>query len=154
MARIQQWLLMGILLWGIPVPVWAHGIVLGHDVLDQVIRVYADYDSGESMAGAQVQVFSPQDIQNPWFVGTVDPLGHFYFLPDAGIPGTWEVMVRQAGHGGIVRIEVDEADNDRADISSSSGLRAGFSPVQRGLLMGTTVWGFVGTALFFAGRKP
>ncbi len=132
-----------------PSPAGAHGVEIGHTQAG-AIRVYAKYDSGESMAGAQVRVFSPADPQNPWLEGQVDPQGQFYFQPDRGIPGPWEVMIRQAGHGGVITVPVAAADQPEVMAEEGSG---SLSPLHRGLLMGTTVWGFVGTALFFARRR-
>jgi nickel transport protein len=149
-------LVVGLVGWSLLTPsaARAHGVEIGH-IQAGAIRVYARYDSGESMAGAQVRVYSPEDPQNPWLEGRVDPRGHFYFQPDRSIPGTWEVMIRQAGHGGVITVPVAaEADNrdDQLDVTAEPGSRT-LSPLHRGLLMGTTVWGFVGTALFFARRR-
>ena len=136
---------------------WAHGVAISPSQAGAT-RIYAEFDSGEPMAGAQVRVYSPANPQDPWLEGVVDPQGNFFFLPDAGIPGTWEVMIRQAGHGGVVTVAVGEdpsvqgAEGASLDPLADSPVGS-LSPLHRGLLMGSTVWGFLGTALFFARRR-
>ncbi len=128
---------------------WAHGVAISPSQAEAT-RIYAEFDSGEPMSGAQVRVYSPDNPQDPWLEGVVDPQGNFFFLPDPGIPGTWEVMIRQAGHGGVVTVAVGEDPSLDALADESVG---SLSPLHRGLLMGSTVWGLVGTALFFARRR-
>jgi nickel transport protein len=132
------------------------------------------------MVDAQVSVFSPDDVTTPWITGTTDSQGNFIFMPDPSITGDWEVQVRQAGHGEIVVIPVaaqppatespapsssseaatenPEAASAPVDLSSSvmpmsSQPRSSqLSPVQRWVMIGAIIWGFVGTAFFFAPR--
>ncbi|MGF1577134.1 MAG: carboxypeptidase-like regulatory domain-containing protein [Cyanophyceae cyanobacterium] len=137
--------------------VWAHGVELSHSQVGAT-RIFAKFDSGEPMSGAQVRVYSPDNPQDPWLEGVVDPQGNFFFLPDPGIPGTWEVMIRQAGHGGVVTLAVGQDSSmqgaEGASLDALADRSAGsLSPLHRGLLMGSTVWGLVGTALFFARRR-
>ncbi len=42
----------------------------------------------------------------PWLTGICDQQGRFSFTPDPDLPGTWDVQVRQAGHGDIIHIPV------------------------------------------------
>ncbi|NJL98765.1 MAG: hypothetical protein HC924_08100 [Synechococcaceae cyanobacterium SM2_3_2] len=105
-----------------------------------------------------MRVYSPDNPQDPWLEGVTDPQGNFFFQPDAGIPGTWEVMIRQAGHGGVITLAVGEDPSTLgSELASLDALADGstgsLSPLHRGLLMGSTVWGLVGTALFFARRR-
>lgn len=123
-------------------PALAHGAHLTHRSAG--IEVTATYDGGQPMAGAQVQVYAPADPTTPWAVGTTDDQGRYQFTPDAAQPGTWEVMVRQAGHGDVLAIPVGQPEV--APVTSAS-------PLQRGVAAGAVVWGCVGTALFFARGK-
>ncbi len=153
---------------GLPTAALGHGVILERQATE-AIEVTAQYDTGEPLTEAQVLVFSPEDPQNPWSQGRTDDQGRFWFRPDQDLVGTWEVIVRQAGHGGLVTVEVEEtgaatAENPAAegDDSGSSmqsasvnGVNdvANLSPLHRVVLMGTTIWGFIGTALFFWRRK-
>ena len=115
------------------------------------------------MANAKVMVYSPAKHTEPWQQGTTDDQGQFSFTPDRTQPGNWEVMVRQAGHGVVTTIPIENPspENSASDpgteaeaepnslISPSTGL----SPVQQGITIGSVIWGFIGTALFFARGK-
>jgi nickel transport protein len=159
---------------GLPTAALGHGVIMEQQETE-AIEVVAQFDTGEPMSEAQVVVFSPEDPQNPWSQGRTDSQGRFWFRPDQDIVGTWEVIVRQAGHGGMVTVEVSdenadltaesttESESDAGTETPSGGNgtssraasanAAGLSPGHQAILMGTTVWGFVGTALFFWRRK-
>jgi nickel transport protein len=122
----------------------AHGARIDYTV-NMAIEIVAAYDSGEPMAEAQVTIYAPDDLETPWLTGTTDDEGRFIFTPDSAIPGTWDVQVRQAGHGDIVHIPVGEG------VTSAGS--TGFTTVQIILMSACVVWGFVGTALYFSRRK-
>ncbi|MFQ4140455.1 carboxypeptidase-like regulatory domain-containing protein [Nodosilinea sp. PGN35] len=173
-VRLSLVLGLGLVGWGLPV--LAHGVVLEHRQVGSV-EVVAQYETGEPMANAQVVVYAPDNPTEAWQQGTTDDQGRFSFVPDETLPGSWEVMVRQAGHGGVMTIPVSAAMADGAppgepDEASDSPARAegtelepnsgpnsvisprtSLSPVQRGITIGSVIWGFVGTALFFARGK-
>ncbi len=121
----------------------AHGVIIEYS-MKPVIEVFATFDSGEPMQNAQVNIFAPDDPQISWMSGTTDQNGRFTFSPDPTIPGTWDIQVRQAGHGGIVHINLE----DGALNSNTTG----FSRLQIVLMGACALWGFVGTALFFYRR--
>lgn len=123
----------------------AHGVDLAVETVKGV-AVTAAYSTGEPLAGAQVSVFSPEDPASPWLTGTCDESGRFFFVPDYNMPGTWDIQVRQAGHGGLIRVEVGE---EGVAPPATNGLNT----MQKALVTVSTVWGFVGTALFFSGRR-
>ena len=124
--------------------VHAHGAEIEY-TLSTAVELVATYDTGEPMAGGQVTVYAPDDPATPWLIGVCDDEGRFAFTPDPGKPGTWDVQVRQAGHGDMVHIAIGEGAAD------SGG--AGFSAAQIMLMAACVVWGFVGTALFFVSRN-
>lgn len=153
--------------WGLPV--LAHGVVLEHRQVASV-EVVAQFDTGEPMANAQVIIYAPENPTEAWQQGSTDDQGRFSFVPDETLPGTWEVMVRQAGHGGIITIPVSPEMADGALQTASEGATSNseatgsvpnsvispstnLSPVQRGITIGSVIWGFIGTALFFARGK-
>jgi nickel transport protein len=106
------------------------------------VQIQATFDTGEPMAGGQVTVYAPDDPSTPWLTGVCDEEGRFVFAPDPGKPGTWDVQVRQAGHGDMVHIEIDEGT------ATSSG--GGLSTSQILLMAASVAWGCIGTALFFS----
>jgi nickel transport protein len=160
-------------------PVLAHGVRIEYQPTES-IQIEARYDTGEPMQGAQVMVYSPKNLADPWTQGTTDDQGRFVFAPDTSQPGNWEVTVRQAGHGDIVAIPIggneatvatgdaaptgeataetmDEA-TDRPEPAAAESpavapQSAQLSPVQQGITIGAVIWGFIGTALFFARGK-
>lgn len=128
--------------------VLAHGVELEYQE-SNAIEIIARYDTGEPMAEAQVAVFAPGSPAEPWLTGLSDESGRFYFVPDPQMPGLWEVQVRQAGHGGLIRVEVTET-GENGDTPPAAG---GFTFAQRVLMTAAVVWGLVGTALFFSRRR-
>jgi nickel transport protein len=147
---------------GWALPAIAHGVTVEHRQVSSV-EINARFETGEPMANAQVLIYAPDNPTEPWQQGTTDDQGQFSFAPDPTQPGSWEVMVRQAGHGVVTTIPVEDpsSENSASDpgteakvepnslISPSTGL----SPVQQGITIGSVIWGFIGTALFFARGK-
>ena len=127
------------------------GAALAHGANIEVGRgfqIRATYDNGEPMDNAQVLVYAPDNLEEPWQEGSTDDEGRFTFVPDPQQPGNWEVTVRQAGHGDIATIPVGgSASSDAANVEAS------LSPVQQWVTIGAVIWGFVGTALFFSRGK-
>ncbi len=123
----------------------AHGVDL--EIFERnAIEVIAHYDTGEPMAEAQVAVFAPGSPAEPWLTGLCDESGRFYFVPDPQKPGLWEVQVRQAGHGGLIRVEVGED----GDVPTVTG---GYTFAQKILMAAAVAWGLIGTAFFFSRRR-
>lgn len=141
-----------------PVKAMAHGVKIEHR-MTQVLEIQATYDTGTPLKNAQVTVYAPENPTIPWKQGMTDEKGNFMFIPDEDQNGYWEVKVRQAGHGGIVSIPMSLESNSQSLNSDSqnqkilpktSEFSAAYTPVQKGLMIGSVVWGCVGTALFFA----
>jgi nickel transport protein len=128
----------------VPAAAYGHGVKITYQS-KTVVEVTALYETGEPMAGAQVTVYAPGDPSTPWLTGACDQNGRFTFTPEPSKPGTWDVQVRQAGHGGIVHIPVGES------VAETGG--GTYTPLQTVLMVACVLWGLVGTALFFAGRK-
>lgn len=143
--RRQFVLLLAVLLTVGPASVaHAHGARIEYR-LSTALEIVATYDTGEPMADGQVTVYAPDDPATPWLTGVCDEEGRFAFTPDPGKPGTWDVQVRQAGHGDIVHIAIGEG---------VAGLGGGaLSAAQIVLMAACVIWGFVGTALFFVSRS-
>ena len=141
-----QTILLGLLLiFGTAGTAFAHGSKIAYTI-DVTVNLQAMYDTGKPMAGGQVVVYAPDDPSTPWLTGTCDEEGRFSFTPDPSKPGTWDVQVRQSGHGDMVHIVIGR---EGATTQGSSG----FNPMQIALMAACVVWGFVGTALFFSRRS-
>ena len=125
--------------------VYAHGARIEY-TLSTAVELVATYDTGEPMAGGQVTIYAPDDPATPWLTGVCDDQGRFAFTPDPDKPGTWDVQVRQAGHGDIVHIPIGEGEVPVAGTGGNTVL-------QIVLMSACVIWGFIGTALFFMRRR-
>ncbi len=123
----------------------AHGARIEYRVATTV-EITASYDDGRPMAGGQVTVYAPDDPSTPWLTGECDEDGQFTFTPDPTKPGTWDIQVRQAGHGDMIHVEIGEG---RGAMAGSTG----YSALQIAITSACVGWGFVGTALFFSRRR-
>jgi len=132
------------LLLALPLPAYAHGAKIEYKV-GMTVEIVAAYDSGEPMAGAQVTIYAPDNPSAPWMTGVCDDEGRFSFTPDTTIIGTWDVQVRQAGHGDIVHIPIGT--------DSAGGGSGGYTPLQIVLMAACVIWGSLGTALYFSRRR-
>lgn len=132
---------------------FAHGVSLTSTASQAlVVEIDAAYDNGDPMVAAQVMVYAPNDPSQPWMTATTDEQGQFVFVPDQALPGTWEVTVRQSGHGGTTYVEV--SDNPEARVATQvAGTGTSYSSFQWVLMGASVVWGFVGTALYFSKGK-
>ena len=129
---------------GLPTAASAHGAKIEYTI-ELAIEIQASYDTGEPMAGGQVTVYAPDDPATPWLTGVCDQEGRFTFTPDSSKPGTWDVQVRQAGHGDMVHIPIGE------DLALTG--TTGYTTLQIVLMGACVVWGLSGTALFFSRRR-
>ena len=138
-------LIFMLVVFALPTTAYAHGAKIEYTIASS-IEIVAKYDSGEPMAEAQVTIYAPNDPSTPWLIGTCDDQGRFSFTPDVAIPGTWDIQVRQAGHGDMIHIEIEDG-------SVSSGSSSGYSTGQIIVMSLCVIWGIFGTAMFFKRRK-
>jgi nickel transport protein len=138
--------------WGWADKAQAHGASI-ETSKTQAVQIEAAYDSGQPMAEAQVTVYSPENPAEPWKTAATDSEGQYVFVPDQ--TGQWQVQVRQAGHGDIATVMVDQVENSsNAESENDSALNpeADDSGMQKLLYGAAGAWGFLGTALFFVRR--
>lgn len=159
---MKTWMAAGLalpLLWFVPGrPAVAHGAQMRHRM---GVEVEARYDTGAPMAHAQVAVFAPHRPEAPVLTGKTDGTGMFWFVPETVIAdqeapnalasGIWEVQVRLAGHGALLKVPVASEAQGEASGTAASGLAV--TPLQRFVMGAAGLWGFVGTALFFSRRS-
>jgi len=129
----------------LPLSAIAHGVDITAVPINAV-EIYALFDSGQPMAGGQVTIYAPDEPLDPWLTGICDEEGRFIFVPDYSRPGMWEIKVRLAGHGDLIRLEVTAAEES---VVSEAG-RLSF--LQKIIMALVVVWGAVGTALYFSRR--
>lgn len=143
----------------IPERAAAHGANVEYQKISAV-EIEARYDSGTPMAEAQVSVYTPDDPAKPWKTGLTDSRGRFVFIPDPAKSGLWEVKVRQAGHGDLIAIPVGppgegaEDTPSRTDAIAPNSSLGSSNSLPTWIAATATIWGFVGTALFFSRFKP
>lgn len=110
------------------------------------MRISASFDDGQLLERAQVTVFSGASPSVPYIIGMTDENGEFSFLPDKEESLNWDVQVRKAGHGDIVHLSL-------AEESTVDNEQGRFTTLQIVLMSACVVWGFTGTAFFFASRR-
>ncbi|TYO97423.1 FixH family protein [Desulfallas thermosapovorans] len=132
-----------LMLW--PVAAFAHGVDINYQT-KTAVEIVAKFDTGQPVSGAQVIVYAPDNPTEPWVTGKADENGRYIFTPDPSKPGTWDVQVRLAGHGGVVHVPVG-GDNTAASGST------GYGTIQIVVMSACVIWGFIGTALYFGRRK-
>ncbi len=136
----------------------AHGSIIDYRST-KAIQVQASYDDGLPIANGQVIVYAPNNPTTPWLKGETDSKGHFFFIPDESLSGNWDVKVRKAGHGSIVSIPLTpDSDANSESIASKetqwqSSSNGGYTPLQKLVMASVSIWGFIGTALFFYRKK-
>lgn len=131
-------------------PAFGHGAVIDYTIQPQV-NLVARYDSGEPMTAANVTIYSPANPTEPWQTLTTDDQGRIQFSPDPSQPGEWAVKVREAGHGGLVTLNIGDSDSNLAFASSSPS--SDLNPLQQGVVVASVIWGCVGTSLYFARKS-
>ena len=82
----------------IPTKVLAHAIETNYLLLLSKLEFQSTYSTGEPVQGAEVKVFAPNDLSQPWKTIMTDEEGRFAFAPDPSISGNWEVEIKQEGH--------------------------------------------------------
>lgn len=134
-----------------PVILYAHGAQMTYQLTTGIV-VQALYDSGQPMSSAQMTVYAPDDPTRPWLTDSSNEQGEFRFVPAPGVTGIWSVQARQAGHGAMIYIDVGHNGAATA-ISQVKQVVSTTSFLQRLLMAAAVIWGCVGTALYFSGRR-
>ena len=157
--RLAVWLLFSSL--GLSPQAFAHGANIVYQQTE-AITVRATYDDGKPMSNAQVVIYAPDNPTTPWLKGTTNEQGKFTFVPSSPISGNWDIKIRQSGHGGIISIpwQVTKPTASVGLLHNSSNVNrhslpgsSNYTLIQKVIMAATGIWGFVGTALFFARQK-
>lgn len=115
-------------------PAAAHMIETDFNLFDQELEFTSIFSSGEPVEDAQVLIYAPNNPDEPWGELTTDETGSFSFVPDASIPGNWEVRIeKDLGHLDIWTVPVNTVGIDYQNISSvepeEPSLLAGANPL-------------------------
>ncbi len=129
----------------------AHGVGVTYRSTP-AIELSARFDDNSPMSDAQVTVYAPHEPAKPWLQGKTDADGRFSFVPDADLPGVWQVRVRKSGHGKIVSIPTSDLAREARAVPGENS-QASHTLLQKLVMGGLGVWGAVGTALYFS-RNP
>ena len=132
--------------------VWSHG-VWGRTALETGILFEAEYDDGEPMSYAAVEVFIVNE-ELPFQTGRTDRNGRFLFLPDQ--PGDWKVVVKdEMGHRLAVKTIIDEDMNPKktggqTDRAADGGFFPKYEKAFTGLCL---IFGISGVFFWWRGRR-
>jgi nickel transport protein len=97
MKRFIVALVACLALFGFPAQALAHQVETFYFMRDQ-LEFQSTFSTGEPFAGATVEIYAPNNLDEPWMTLTTDEEGRFAFLPDETIPGDWEISIEQEGH--------------------------------------------------------
>jgi nickel transport protein len=133
----------------VPSPLWAHGVMGKVDAGGMVVST--EYDTGEAMSYARVQIWAPGE-KLTFQSGRTDRNGRFCFFPDAA--GDWKVVVDdEMGHRLEVAVPVDE--NLALPATQQPGEAGRHSPsiYQRAFTGISIIFGICGMFFWWIGRK-
>lgn len=172
-----------LLILGTALPALAHGLRVEYQLMPEApptlttnvervdvpgVQIQAKFESGEPIAHARVEIYAPNQAEQPWLTGQADGRGHFTFNPDT--VGEW-FKVHQAGHGAVVKVPIDRLPSPVAPPSATDDATAtlsqpspairvaqpqtggGLPPMQREIGSVLVIGGCIGTALYFRSRK-
>ncbi|RLB10909.1 MAG: hypothetical protein DRG27_02205 [Deltaproteobacteria bacterium] len=132
-----------------PASVYAHGVM--GKIGKGGIVVTAQYDTGEPMSYAKVEISAPNS-KLPFQSGRTDRNGRFCFLPDTA--GTWKVVVDdEIGH----RLELEIPVNTALEVKEKA-LKQNFvdhylSRYTKAIIGICLIFGFFGCILGWRGKK-
>lgn len=133
----------------LPLQIYAHGVRGKVDVGGMVVT--AQYDDGEPMSYARVEISAP-DSKLPFQSGRTDRSGRFCFFLD--IPGDWQVVVNdEMVHRLEVIVPVDEAMQLKTNQQAGGAVFGSLSRYARVIVGISIIFGIFGSILGWAGYK-
>lgn len=127
MSRLLAAIAAVIVFFSFPAAASAHMIETNY-VLDNLLEFQSTFSTGEPVQQATVQIYAPNNPDEPWIELTTDDDGRFAFMPDPTLPGEWDVHIRQGFHEDIWTVpvvETGEVDfNNISDAADSHPLIA------------------------------
>ena len=132
--------------------VWSHG-VLGRVGSGKGVLVEAEYDDGEPMTYASIEIFDSED-KLPFQSGRTDRNGRFLFYPDK--MGDWKVVVADGmGHRLALKININKMFNlDKINEQQAKDINENsLSRHERALMGISIIFGISGIFFWWGGRK-
>ncbi|SPD72903.1 conserved hypothetical protein [uncultured Desulfobacterium sp.] len=129
---------------------WSHGTI-GHVALSQGHMITAEYDDGEPMGYAAVEIKGPgSDIA--FQTGHTDRNGRFMFFPDR--EGRWQIVVQDGmGHRVSLVSDVSGEKPGTKDTDESSHSKApGMTRAQKAVMGISIIFGIFGLWYGWKGR--
>lgn len=102
-----------------PIKTFAHTMQTNYLFSDQ-LEFQTTYSTDEAAKDAEVIIFAPNNLEEPWLESRTDEEGRFSFMPDTAIPGDWEVQIIDEGHGEVLIVPVTASGVDVENISHES----------------------------------
>jgi antitoxin component YwqK of YwqJK toxin-antitoxin module len=149
MKLILLWLGVTIFLSAMAENVWSHG-VLGKISSGEGLMVEAEYDDGEPMSYASIEIFDSEE-KIPFQSGRTDRNGRFLFYPDK--MGDWKVVVNDGmGHRLALKTNTDKTLNlNKTEQQAESIKQNSPSRYERALMGISIIFGIFGTILGWRG---
>jgi nickel transport protein len=137
-----------------PSPAMAHSVQTDYWMKSGMMEIQSTYSTGESLEGAPVAIYAPNNFTLPWKETTTDKEGKFEFNPDPSIPGNWTIKIGEGDHGDILTIPVGP-QGVQIDAVSQNPYQAPHSHyIARQVMIGATALsGGLGTWLFQRFKK-
>jgi len=131
--------------------VWSHG-VLGRVGSEKGILVEVEYDDGEPMSYASIEIFDSEE-KIPFQSGRTDRNGRFLFYPDK--MGNWKIVVNDGiGHRLALKTNIDETLNpNKTEQQAKSIKQNSLSRYERALMGISIIFGISGIFFWWKGRK-
>jgi nickel transport protein len=133
MKRLLVAAVLGCSLLGFPAQALAHQVETFYFVQDE-LEFQSTFSSGEPFAGATVEIYAPNNLDEPWLTLTTDEEGRFSFLPDESIQGNWEVSIEQEGHADYWTVPVGEQGIEYDNIVLESAEDVHYASFDKGMI--------------------
>lgn len=131
---------------------WSHG-VRGRISSGKGILVEAEYDDGEPMSYASIEIFDSEE-KLPFQTGRTDRNGRFLFYPDK--MGDWRVAVSDGmGHRLALKTNIDKILNlKKTNEQQAKGINESSPSRYEKALMGISIiFGISGILFWWRGRR-
>ncbi len=121
-------LLLGVM--AFPAKTLAHTMQTNY-LFTEELEFQTTYSTDEAAKNAEVIIYAPNNLEEPWLESKTDEEGRFSFLPDQAIPGDWEVQIIDEGHGEVIIVPVtaNGVDFDNISHESQQDLHYSSSPI-------------------------
>jgi nickel transport protein len=133
MKRVLVAVVLGLVLFGFPAQALAHQVETFYFVKDE-LEFQSTFSTGEPFVGATVEIYAPNNPDEPWLTLTTDEEGRFSFLPDESIQGDWEVSIEQDGHADYWTVPVGEKGIEYDNIVMESNQDLHYASFDKGLV--------------------